>query len=79
MRKMKLFFAALAVMMTTAAFGQQVTVTGNVYDATTDESVPPELDSPALELEAALESDDSVDLDSPIAASEPVTDGPDDV
>ena len=40
MRKMKLFFTALAVMLTTAVFAQEVTVTGNVYDSTTDESVP---------------------------------------
>ncbi len=40
MRKMKLFFTALAVMMTSVAFAQNITVTGSVKDSSTDEFVP---------------------------------------
>ena len=40
MRKMKLFFTALAVMMTSVAFAQNITVTGSVTDSSTDEPVP---------------------------------------
>ena len=40
MRKMKLFFTALAVMMTSVAFAQNITVTGNVKDSSTGEFVP---------------------------------------
>ena len=40
MRKMKLFFTALAVMMTSVAFAQNIKVTGNVTDSSTDEAVP---------------------------------------
>ena len=37
---MKLFFTALAVMMTSVAFAQNITVTGSVTDSSTDEPVP---------------------------------------
>ena len=37
---MKLFFTALAVMMTSVAFAQNITVTGNVKDSSTGEFVP---------------------------------------
>ena len=40
MRKMKLFFTALAVLMTSVAFAQNITVTGTVTDATTGDPVP---------------------------------------
>ncbi len=40
MRKMKLFFTALAVLITSVAFAQNLTVTGNVTDAATGEPVP---------------------------------------
>ncbi len=40
MRKMKLFFTALAVLMTSVAFAQNLTITGNVTDAATGEPVP---------------------------------------
>ena len=40
MRKMKLFFTALAVMMTSVAFAQNITVTGIVKDSSTGEFVP---------------------------------------
>ena len=40
MRKMKLFFTALAVLMTSVAFAQNITVTGHVTDAQTNEAVP---------------------------------------
>ncbi len=40
MRKMKLFFTALAVLMTSVAFAQNLTVTGNVTDESTGEPVP---------------------------------------
>ena len=40
MRKMKLFFTALAALMTSVAFAQNITVTGTVTDATTGEPVP---------------------------------------
>ncbi len=40
MRKIKLFLTALAVMVSTLAFAQSLTVTGNVTDATTGEPVP---------------------------------------
>ncbi len=40
MRKMKLFFTALAVLITSVAFAQNLTVTGNVTDASTGEPVP---------------------------------------
>ena len=37
---MKLFFTALAVLMTSVAFAQNITVTGHVTDAQTNEAVP---------------------------------------
>ena len=40
MRKMKLFLVVLSVLMTTAAFAQNITVSGNVTDASTGEPVP---------------------------------------
>ncbi len=40
MRKMKLFFTALAVMISSVAFAQTLTVTGTVTDAQTGEPVP---------------------------------------
>ena len=40
MRKMKLFLMVLSVLMTTAAFAQNLTVSGNVTDASTGEPVP---------------------------------------
>jgi len=40
MRKMKLFFTALAVLISTVAFAQNMTVTGNVTDSQTGEPVP---------------------------------------
>jgi TonB-linked SusC/RagA family outer membrane protein len=40
MRKMKLFFTALAVLMTSVAFAQNITVTGNVRDASNGDPVP---------------------------------------
>ena len=40
MRKIKLFLTALAVMITSVAFAQSLTVTGNVTDASTGETVP---------------------------------------
>ena len=40
MRKMKLFFTVLAVLIGYAAFAQDVTVTGSVKDSATDEYVP---------------------------------------
>ena len=40
MRKMKLFLMVLSVLMTTAAFAQNITVTGNVTDASNGEPVP---------------------------------------
>ena len=40
MRKIKLFLTALAVMITSVAFAQNLTVTGNVTDASTGEPVP---------------------------------------
>ena len=40
MRKIKLFLTALAVMITSVAFAQKLTVTGNVTDASTGEPVP---------------------------------------
>ncbi len=40
MRKIKVFLTALAVLITSAAFAQSLTVTGNVTDAATGEPVP---------------------------------------
>ena len=40
MRKIKLFLTALAVMIISVAFAQNLTVTGNVTDASTGEPVP---------------------------------------
>jgi len=40
MRKMKLFFTVLAVLIGSVAFAQDVTVTGSVKDSATDEYVP---------------------------------------
>ena len=40
MRKMKLFLMVLSALMTTAAFAQNITVTGNVTDASNGEPVP---------------------------------------
>ena len=40
MRKMKLFFTALAMLVASVAFAQNLTVSGNVTDATTGEPVP---------------------------------------
>ncbi len=40
MRKMKLFFTALAVLFSSVVFAQNLTVTGNVVDAATGEPVP---------------------------------------
>ena len=40
MRKIKLFLTALAVMVTSVAFAQSLTVTGNVTDASTGDPVP---------------------------------------
>ena len=40
MRKFKLFLTALAVMVTSVAFAQSLTVTGNVTDAATGDPVP---------------------------------------
>ena len=40
MRKIKLFLTALAVMVSTLAFAQKMTVTGNVTDASNGEPVP---------------------------------------
>ena len=40
MRKMKLFFTVLAVLIGSVAFAQNVTVTGSVKDSSTDEFVP---------------------------------------
>ena len=40
MRKIKLFLTALAVMISSVAFAQKLTVTGNVTDASTGEPVP---------------------------------------
>ena len=40
MRKMKMFFTVLAVLITSAAYAQELTVTGNVTDASTGEPVP---------------------------------------
>ena len=40
MRKIKLFLTALAVMVSSVAFAQKLTVTGNVTDASTGEPVP---------------------------------------
>ncbi len=40
MRKMRLFFTALAVLVSSVAFAQSLTVTGNVIDAATGEPVP---------------------------------------
>ena len=40
MRKMKLFLMVLSVLMTTAAFAQNLTVSGNVTDASNGEPVP---------------------------------------
>ena len=40
MRKIKLFLTALAVMITSVAFAQKLTVTGNVTDASNGEPVP---------------------------------------
>ena len=40
MRKINLFLTALAVMITSVAFAQNLTVTGNVTDASTGEPVP---------------------------------------
>ena len=40
MRKMKLFFTVLSVLMTTAAFAQNLTVSGNVTDASNGAPVP---------------------------------------
>ncbi len=40
MRKIKLFLTALAVMISTLAFAQSLTVTGNVTDATNGDPVP---------------------------------------
>ena len=40
MRKMKLFLTALAMMVCSVAFAQNLTVTGNVVDASTGEPVP---------------------------------------
>ena len=40
MRKIKLFLTALAVMITSVAFAQNLTVTGNVTDASNGEPVP---------------------------------------
>ena len=40
MRKIKLFLTALAVMVSTLAFAQKLTVTGNVTDASNGEPVP---------------------------------------
>ena len=37
---MKLFLMVLSVLMTTAAFAQNITVSGNVTDASTGEPVP---------------------------------------
>lgn len=39
MRKMKLFLVVLSVLMTTVAFAQNLTVTGNVTDAGNGEPV----------------------------------------
>lgn len=40
MRKIKLFLTALAVMISSVAFAQKLTVTGNVTDAATGEPIP---------------------------------------
>ncbi|MBE6235187.1 MAG: SusC/RagA family TonB-linked outer membrane protein [Bacteroidales bacterium] len=40
MRKMKLFFTALAMLVASVAYAQSLTVSGNVTDATTGEPVP---------------------------------------
>ena len=40
MRKMKLFFTALAMLVVSVAYAQNLTVSGNVTDATTGEPVP---------------------------------------
>ena len=40
MRKMKLFFTVLAVLISSAAIAQNITVTGSVKDSSTDEFVP---------------------------------------
>ena len=40
MRKIKLFFTVLAVLIGSVAFAQNVTVTGSVKDSSTDEFVP---------------------------------------
>lgn len=40
MKKVKIFFTALLVLVTSAAFAQNVTVTGNVVDASSGEPVP---------------------------------------
>ena len=40
MRKMKLFFTVLAVLISSVAFAQNITVTGSVKDSSTGEYVP---------------------------------------
>jgi protocatechuate 3,4-dioxygenase beta subunit len=40
MRKIKLFLTALAMMVASVAFAQELTVTGTVTDASTGEPVP---------------------------------------
>lgn len=40
MRKIKLFLSALAVLMTTAAFAQNLTVTGTITDASDGSPIP---------------------------------------
>ena len=40
MRKIKLFLTALAALMTSVAFAQNITVTGRVTDSNTNEPVP---------------------------------------
>ena len=40
MRKIKLFFAAMALLVTALAYGQNITVTGTVIDSSNDEPIP---------------------------------------
>ena len=40
MRKIKVFFAAMALLVTALAYGQNITVTGTVSDSSTGEAVP---------------------------------------
>lgn len=40
MKKVKIFFTALLVLVTSAAFAQNITVTGTVKDSSTGDAIP---------------------------------------